>query len=287
MPCSVAQLLDVARREIGVTETPRGSNITKYGLWFGLSPAPWCSEFVCYVANAAGAIEYVAGARTARGSAYSGDVLELYRRRGRVDMTPRPGAFVIWDWPNAGTLNDHIGIVELVYANGNVGTIEGNSVGVGQVTDSVGRHVRHPTRSVRGYCHPPYAGAPVAASSIVIPPHPNPVPEVRMGMIANRFEVVAGRPDTAWLPAEAGAALGDWWVISDSGVRWPLSGGPLQFRQHEAAVLKARGIVHNDQPAAITTGIWKATRPVAQLATLDVVAQLREVLLKVAAKVGA
>jgi hypothetical protein len=281
MPCAAAQLLDVARREIGVTEMPRGSNNTKYGAWEGVNPAAWCSSFVSWCANAAGAIELVAFPGHPRGSSYSGDILELYRSRGRVSMTPTPGDFVVWDWPNAGGLNDHIGIVELVYANGNVGTIEGNSVGIGEVTDSVGRHVRHPTRYVRGYCHPLYAGAPVMTKPVVVPPHPNPVPEVRMGMIVNRFEVPAGRPDTAWVPAEAGAAAGDWWVISDSGMRFPLSGGPLAFREHEAALLKAHGVVHNDQPAQVTTGIWKATRPIAELD------QLREIVLKIAAKVGA
>src|SRR5207247_270691 len=72
------QVLDVARGQIGYREEPPGSNVTKYGAWFGVNPAPWCSMFVSWVMNTAGAGALVAGARTAKGAAYSGDMLEHF-----------------------------------------------------------------------------------------------------------------------------------------------------------------------------------------------------------------
>ena len=34
------QILQVARGELGYTESPAGSNKTKYGAWFGLNGSP-------------------------------------------------------------------------------------------------------------------------------------------------------------------------------------------------------------------------------------------------------
>lgn len=171
------QVLDVARGEIGQTEQPRGSNLTKYGAWYGVNPAPWCAMFCSWVLNMAGAGNLIAGARTDKGAAYSGDILNFFAQQGRVNFAPAPGAMVIWDWPGVGTQNDHIGFVEVDNGNGTVGTIEGNSPGSGFVYDVVGRHVRDAQRFVRGYCHPAYGDVPMPVPQPVPPPQPHPQQE--------------------------------------------------------------------------------------------------------------
>ena len=35
-------VLKIAARELGNTESPSGSNRTKYGAWYGLDGNPWC-----------------------------------------------------------------------------------------------------------------------------------------------------------------------------------------------------------------------------------------------------
>jgi hypothetical protein len=197
---SAAHLLDVARAEIGQGESPRGSNLTKYGAWFGVNPTAWCSMFVSWVANMAGAPELVAFRGHPKGSYYSGDILDLYAARGRVSMTPQVGDFVVWDWPGVGTQNDHIGIVEVLYSGGRIGTIEGNSPGSGYAYDVVGRHTRDAFRSVRGFCHPAYSGVAPTPSSAPLPPPPVAVQEVEMSLFVRGdagpivYELAEGRP---------------------------------------------------------------------------------------------
>lgn len=40
----------IALGELGYTETPAGSNRTKYGVWYGMNGVAWCAEYVswCY-----------------------------------------------------------------------------------------------------------------------------------------------------------------------------------------------------------------------------------------------
>ena len=49
------EILAVARKELGYTESPAGSNRTKYGKWFGLDGHPWCMMFVQWCFRQAGA----------------------------------------------------------------------------------------------------------------------------------------------------------------------------------------------------------------------------------------
>ena len=48
------QILDIARGELGTTESPTGSNKTKYGAWYGLNGQPWCMIFIQWCFDRAG-----------------------------------------------------------------------------------------------------------------------------------------------------------------------------------------------------------------------------------------
>ena len=37
------RIIQIATQEIGITELPANSNLTKYGKWFGLDAQPWCA----------------------------------------------------------------------------------------------------------------------------------------------------------------------------------------------------------------------------------------------------
>ena len=47
-------IVGTAEKEIGVVESPKDSNKTKYGKWFGLDGVAWCGMFVSWVYAIAG-----------------------------------------------------------------------------------------------------------------------------------------------------------------------------------------------------------------------------------------
>jgi len=107
-------ILEVARGELGSTESPAGSNRTKYGAWYGLDGYPWCMMFVqwCF-AQAGRTLPYKTGSCSA--------LLEWYRKNRLecIVMEPQPRDIVIYHF-------GHTGIVEGA-SGGMITVIEGNT----------------------------------------------------------------------------------------------------------------------------------------------------------------
>lgn len=63
----IARVVDVAQGEVSRSsaEHPRGSNLTKYGRWYGMDGVPWCAIGLSWVINKAGLDFGVHGPRTA------------------------------------------------------------------------------------------------------------------------------------------------------------------------------------------------------------------------------
>lgn len=113
------RVLDIARAELGTTESPAGSNKTKYGAWYGLNGQPWCMIFIQWCFAQAGT---ALPARTAS----CGELMRAAQSAGRwVTKDLLPGDVVIYDFPG-GAATDHCGIVEAVAEDG-VTAIEGNT----------------------------------------------------------------------------------------------------------------------------------------------------------------
>lgn len=134
-------MVAIAQREVGVTESPPGSNdaprIADYRSAVpGASVGPWCAYFVSWVARQAG----VPLGDTGGGFGYVPDVRAWAQRAGRWTEAsagvPRPGDLIVW--------SGHIGMVEGVRPDGSIQTIEGNS------SDRVSRRV-HPNGDALGY----------------------------------------------------------------------------------------------------------------------------------------
>jgi len=118
-----ARIVGLARRELslGVREIPDGSNrapaIKRYetatrGAMFG---APWCAYFVSYIARQAGAPIGPGGS----GLGYVPYIRAWAKQTRRWTRTPHAGDLI--------TFPQHVGIVETVYANHTLTTIEGNA----------------------------------------------------------------------------------------------------------------------------------------------------------------
>ena len=118
------ELLGIAREQIGVKESPPGSNKVKYNTWYygrEVSGAayPWCVVFVQWVFDQAG-VELPA--RTAS----CGALMRAAKAAGCwVTKGYQPGDVVIYDFPG-GAATDHCGIVESVDGT-SISAIEGNT----------------------------------------------------------------------------------------------------------------------------------------------------------------
>lgn len=144
-----ADILALARAEIGTKESPANSNIVKYSRWYGLTGA-WCVMFVEWVFAQAGAAVLLP-VKTASCTA----LMNAAKKAGCwVTSIYQPGDVVIYDW-GGDRVPDHCGIVERAYEDGVI-AIEGNTA-VGN--DSNGGEVMRRTRAnkyILGAVRPSY-----------------------------------------------------------------------------------------------------------------------------------
>ena len=110
----MADVLNIACGQLGVTERPAGSNRTTYGKWRGLDGQPWCMSFVqwCF-AQAGTPLPHKTGSCSA--------LLNWYQKNRPecVVKGPQPGDIAIFTF-------GHTGIVERALP-GSVMCIEGNT----------------------------------------------------------------------------------------------------------------------------------------------------------------
>jgi hypothetical protein len=146
------KVIQIAKGELGVSETPPNSNKQKYGEWFGWNGVAWCAQFVswCYASAgyALGNIGYTKGFAGCQ-SAYS-----HFLSTKEITTNPQEGDIVLFDW-NGDRRFDHVGLfVKWVDdKKDKFETIEGNT---SLVNDSNGgtvmRRVRN--KSVSVFIHP-------------------------------------------------------------------------------------------------------------------------------------
>jgi len=151
---TIKQVLDIACQELGVKESPPGSNAVKYNDWFyGRSVMdnadyhyPWCMAFVQWCFDRAGArLPYIT-------ASCDGLLSWYYRNRSKsVYKTPLPGDIIIYNF-------GHTGIVEAV-GDGTITAIEGNTSPGTTGSQSNGGMVCRRTRSAslaKAYIRPDY-----------------------------------------------------------------------------------------------------------------------------------
>ena len=119
------ELLAIARKQLGICESPPGSNNVRYNTWYygrevmG-SDYPWCMVFVQWVFAQAGVKLPV---RTAS----CGALMNAAKAAGCwVTAGFKPGDVVIYNFPG-GAATDHCGIVETELPDYGVQAVEGNT----------------------------------------------------------------------------------------------------------------------------------------------------------------
>lgn len=153
-----SELLALARAELGVRESPAGSNNVKYNTaYYGRevrdtaeAKYPWCVVFQWWLFRQDGAADlFYGGGRTASCSA----LLGYAKSHGLfVSGDYRPGDLVFLRFSRTRTSPEHIGMVQEVRSNGDLVTIEGNT-GVGSDANGgqVQQRVRPAWQALGGY----------------------------------------------------------------------------------------------------------------------------------------
>lgn len=158
-----AQLLQIAAGQVGQLHRrlDNGStfsdwyqaNFPKPGVnWVGLDD---CAMFVSWLLHQVG-IDLQAS--------WVADLLNAFRFFGLCDMQPRPGDVVVFGWNGPDDpAQMHTGVVELVFSDGSVQTIEGDTRQIGNPVGPLGvfRHLIGPAgdrtfTQVLGFGHPLY-----------------------------------------------------------------------------------------------------------------------------------
>lgn len=118
------KIIEIAHREIGVTENPPNSNRCKYTEWFGLNGQPWCGMFVSWVFFMAGIpLPKIGYSKGFAGCQYA---VANVSKWGRIVTIPLPGDVVFYDWEGDGKF-DHTSIFEKDLGKGLFQAIEGNT----------------------------------------------------------------------------------------------------------------------------------------------------------------
>lgn len=121
---AVDRLLAVTKGELGVTESPPGSNRTKYGKAYGWDGVPWCVIFLWWCFHRAGLdYSFFGGAKTAS----CGTLYQWYKAGGMVAAAEeaRAGDILLTNF-HGGKDPEHCGLV-IEAGDGWIRTIEGNT----------------------------------------------------------------------------------------------------------------------------------------------------------------
>lgn len=116
------QLISVATGQLGYKEQPAGSNMTKYGEWYGMNGQPWCAIFISWCAAQIGATDLLGGK-----FAYTPSWANWFKSVGQWldrEEKPQPGDLVFF---HNSTRICHVGIVTKRNGTSSVSTIEGNT----------------------------------------------------------------------------------------------------------------------------------------------------------------
>lgn len=157
---SMKKVMELARVDLGYTENPAGSNMTKYGEAYGMNGVPWCVEALWFWFNEAGErMAFFGGGKTAS----CGTLLRWYKEQGLTVpvQQAKPGDIAIYNF--SGTMEpEHCGLITEVKMAINtiasVKSIEGNTT-TSNGSESNGGCVAEKTRytkNIVAVCRPQY-----------------------------------------------------------------------------------------------------------------------------------
>ena len=120
----MSKIVEVATKEIGTKESPKNSNKTKYGKWFGYDGVPWCAMFVSWCYAMAGEPLPAIGFKKGFAGCQTG--YAFFKKNKWITTNPQSGDIVLFDWNGDGRY-DHTGIFVKWIDKIHFETIEGNT----------------------------------------------------------------------------------------------------------------------------------------------------------------
>lgn len=160
---TAAQMIKVAAREIGEREGPGNDN--KYGRYFDVNGTAWCAQFVCWVAEHAGAkrgqlFPNTAWCPTLLDFARDHDLIVIDPAKGDRSGRIYPGDIFLIQRPGQPNGAKHTGIVEKDLGDWRIQTIEGNTSTNGSAQgNGVYRLIRKMNNGLTVVFRPKYAKA--------------------------------------------------------------------------------------------------------------------------------
>ncbi|GAA2210225.1 hypothetical protein GCM10009850_056840 [Nonomuraea monospora] len=149
MTPEIQKYIELLESQLGYSE--KSGSYTKFGDWYGknvefdadYSSAPWCDMYLSWAAHKLGYEEWIGQ------FAWTVAHAEWFKEQGAWGKTPKPGAFVFYDWSGSNDIDniDHVGIVTKVEGN-TIHTIEGN------IDGGVAKRKERDTSKVVGYGYP-------------------------------------------------------------------------------------------------------------------------------------
>ncbi|HEX4814196.1 MAG TPA: CHAP domain-containing protein [Nonomuraea sp.] len=143
------KFIELLESQLGYSE--RASGHTKFGAWYGkdvefdadYSAAPWCEMYLSWAAHKLGYEEWIGQ------FAWTVAHAKWFKEQGAWGRTPKPGAFVYYDWSGSNSIDriDHVGVVIRVEGD-TIVTIEGN------IDGGVAKRKERDTSKVVGYGYP-------------------------------------------------------------------------------------------------------------------------------------
>lgn len=169
---SMNKVIELARADLGYTESPANSNRTKYGEAYGMNGVPWCVIALWYWFDRAGErMAFFGGGKTASCSI----LLRWYREQGLTVPVEdvQPGDVVIINF-HGGKDPEHCGIVVDTEKNDKaavryVQTVEGNTTPGTEGSQDNGGCVALKWRylsQIVAVCRPQYQPEPVTVDDI-------------------------------------------------------------------------------------------------------------------------
>ncbi|MCW2903535.1 MAG: domain containing protein [Streptosporangiaceae bacterium] len=159
-----ADVIKLAKKQVGVSETNGYGGGTKYQKWYakshrakvtvrrdggsvkGYKNAAWCSIFISWLGHKLKFNKQMGN------DAWTVAHAQWFKEHGRWGHKPKAGAVVFFSWSGGSSVDDidHVGLVTKKLGHGRIRTIEGNK------DDSVTKQTRS-TSLVVGYGYPDYA----------------------------------------------------------------------------------------------------------------------------------
>jgi CHAP domain len=156
------EVIKLAEKQVGIAEDGNGE--TKFQDWYmrtgraketvardggsigGYADAAWCSMFISWLGDQAGASDQLGL------DAWTVEHAKWFQEQGRWGTRPKPGSVVFFAWSGGKKVTDikHVGMVVKERRDGKVETVEGNS------RNAVREQVRS-AKDVVGYGYPGYA----------------------------------------------------------------------------------------------------------------------------------